>query len=73
MRDFPNVLPDESDYERAAQASHQCREAGVSGSPVDMLMCAVALRHDWEIFTTDQDFAHYRDVLKIRLRSVTLS
>jgi predicted nucleic acid-binding protein len=72
MRDFPNVVLDESDYERAAQASHQCRAASVSSSPVDMLMCAVALRHDWEIFTTDRDFAHYRDVLKIRLLSATL-
>jgi len=35
-----------------------------------MLMCAVALNHDWEILTTDSDFAHYRAVLKIRLLAV---
>jgi predicted nucleic acid-binding protein len=67
LRDFSNVPLDESDYEQAAQASNRCREAGIASSSVDILMCAVALRHDWEIFTTDGDFIHYRDILKIRL------
>jgi predicted nucleic acid-binding protein len=67
LRDFPNVPVDESDYEQAAQASNRCRDAGIANSPVDILMCTVALRHDWEILTTDRDFTHYRDVLKIRL------
>lgn len=67
LRDFPNVVVDESDYEQAAQASNRCRSAGVAASPVDILMCAVALRHDWEIFTSDRDFIRYQDILKIRL------
>lgn len=67
LREFPNVALDESDYEHAAQASNRCRGAGIASSPVDILMCAVALRQDWEIFTTDGDFVRYRNILKIRL------
>jgi len=55
------------DYEEAARASNQCRRAGISASPVDMLLCAVAIHHDWKIFTTDRDFEHYQSVLKIKL------
>jgi hypothetical protein len=32
-----------------------------------MLLCAVAIHHDWEIFTSDRDFVHYQSVLKIKL------
>ena len=67
LRAFPDVRLGFEDHEEAAHASTQCRRVGVSGSPVDMLICAVALRNDWEIFTTDRDFARYRAVLKIRL------
>jgi predicted nucleic acid-binding protein len=41
--------------------------AGVVYAPVDMLLCLVAIHHDWEIFTTDRDFVHYQSVLKIKL------
>jgi len=64
---FPNVELDASDYEEAARASNQCRRGGISGSPVGLLMCAVALRHGWQIFTTDRDFTGYASVLPIRL------
>jgi predicted nucleic acid-binding protein len=69
LRDFPNVQLDASDYEEAARANNQCRRAGVAGSPVDMLICAVARRHDWQIFTTDRDFSHYAPVVPIQLFS----
>ena len=67
LRDFPNVALESTDYEEAAHASNNCRRAGIAGSPVDMLICAVSIRYKWEIFTTDLDFAHYKRVLKIRL------
>jgi predicted nucleic acid-binding protein len=69
LRGFINVGLDASDYEEAARATNQCRRAGIAGSPVDLLMCAVALRHGWEIFTTDRDFVNYRTVLNIQLFS----
>jgi predicted nucleic acid-binding protein len=70
LRDFPDTPVATEDYEEAARASNQCRRAGITASPVDMLMCAVAMRHSWDIFTADQDFAHYQSILKIRLFSM---
>jgi predicted nucleic acid-binding protein len=67
LRDFPDARVSMGDYEEAARASNQCRRAGISASPVDMLLCAVAIHHDWEIFTSDRDFVHYQSVLKIKL------
>jgi predicted nucleic acid-binding protein len=67
LRDFPDTRVSMEDHEQAARASNQCRRAGISSSPVDMLLCAVATHHDWEIFTTDRDFVHYQSVLKIKL------
>jgi predicted nucleic acid-binding protein len=67
LRDFPDVKVDAGDYEEAARASNQCRRSGIAGSPVDLLMCAIALRYGWQIFTTDRDFAHYAAVLPIQL------
>lgn len=67
LRGFVNVELDASDYEEAAQASNRCRRNGIAGSPVDLLICAVALRYRWQIFTTDHDFERYRAVLDIRL------
>src|SRR5882762_9868998 len=59
LRGFANVELDASDYEGAARVSNRCRLRGIAGSPVDLLVCAVALRHGWQVFTTDRDFAHY--------------
>jgi predicted nucleic acid-binding protein len=70
MRDFPNVPLDAGDYEEADRASNQCRRAGITGSPVDLLMCVVALRHGWQIFTTDRDFGNYSSVLNVKLFSI---
>ena len=71
LRDYLRVFPDTAvtaeDYEDAAHASNECRSAGITASPVDMLICAVAFRQGWEILTTDRDFARYAKVLKIKL------
>ena len=67
LGDFDNVELDARDYEEAARISNMCRYSGIVGSPVDMLMCSVSLRYDWEIFTTDRDFLHYRRVVPVRL------
>jgi len=67
LRDFPDATVQTEDYEEAARASNQCRSVGIAASPVDMLICAVAIRHSWEIFTADQDFRGYQTVLRIHL------
>jgi predicted nucleic acid-binding protein len=67
LRDFPDTPMVTDDYEEAARASNRCRSVGIAASPVDMLMCAVARRHGWEILTADKVFSHYARVLEIRL------
>jgi predicted nucleic acid-binding protein len=67
LRDFTDTPVERQDYEYAAQVSNQCRRAGISGSPVDMLICAVAIRRNWQILTLDQDFSHYQRVISLQL------
>lgn len=55
------------DYENAAEMSNACRARGIAGSGTDFLICAVAHRYKWQIFTTDRDFVHYAAALPIRL------
>lgn len=59
------------DYEEAASFYNLCRENGIQGSNIDFLICAVAVRHQFSIFTTDQDFTHYAKVLPIALYGVS--
>ncbi|MGH9549894.1 MAG: PIN domain-containing protein [Terriglobales bacterium] len=47
--------------------SNTCRARGIAGSAIDFLICAVAHLRQWEVFTTDRDFARYSKVLPIRL------
>jgi predicted nucleic acid-binding protein len=56
-----------ADYESAAKASNQCRAKGLAVSAVDILICAVALGRNWNIFTTDPDFESYTRILPVRL------
>lgn len=67
LRAHEDVAIMRDDYETAAQISNQCRSAGLQGSAVDFLICAIALGHDWPIFTTDMDFARYQRILPIQL------
>jgi len=67
LRDFPNISLEAEDYEEAARISDDCRRAGIVGSPVDMLLCAVSLRQASQIFTIDRDFHHYRTVIPLKL------
>lgn len=64
---FPylEILPD--DYDQAARFFNHCRAGGISGSNVDMLICATAHRYGVPIFTTDPDFPLYAQHIPIRL------
>lgn len=64
---FDDVRLDPSDYEEAAQIHNRCRSRGVAGSAIDFLICAVAVRRRWQIFTTDSDFDRYQKVLGLEL------
>lgn len=67
LRSFPDEVVDTSDYEEAAQAGNRCRAKGVVVSIVDILLCAVASKRLWTIFTTDPDFSSYAKVLPLRI------
>jgi predicted nucleic acid-binding protein len=55
------------DYEFAADCSNECRRNGIQGSHTDFLICAVAIRNNWQIFTEDDDFMEYAKYLPIKL------
>lgn len=57
------------DYEEAASQRNQCLSVGISGSPVDYLICAVSIRLDLPIFTSDKDFLNYAKHIPISLYS----
>lgn len=62
--DIPLVT---ADYERAALFFNTCRTKGIIGTPIDLLICAIADRLRCHIFTTDGDFPHYARCLPIHL------
>jgi predicted nucleic acid-binding protein len=65
LRSFPDEPIDTSEYEEAASAGNRCRGKGIIVSIVDILICAVAIKREWAIFTTDPDFTNYVKVLPI--------
>jgi len=66
LRAFPDELISIEDYEAAAKANNDCRAKGIVVSTVDILICAVALRRDLLIYTTDPAFKRYAKVLPLK-------
>jgi predicted nucleic acid-binding protein len=71
LRAFEQVPLAVADYEEAAHLNNQCRARGISGSAIDFLICATALRRGWQIFTSDRDFPRYATVLPLKLYEVS--
>jgi predicted nucleic acid-binding protein len=69
LRSFPDAAINTSDHEAAAQASNHCKNEGVTVSVVDALICAVALKRDWTIFSTDTDFQRFASILSVKLHA----
>src|SRR6185369_4013614 len=67
LRAFPDTEVLVDDYEEAAAFYNRCRARGIQGSNTDFLICAIAARNDYSIFTTDDDFTHFAKVLPITL------
>jgi predicted nucleic acid-binding protein len=71
LRDHLRAFPDEpitsEDYERAADCLNICRAKGIQASNTDFLLCAIAERARFPIFTTDDDFVTFSHVLPVRL------
>lgn len=64
---FPDVPIATEDYVTAARFFNQSRSKGIQGSNTDFLICAVAVRSNMAIFTTDKDFHRYAKFIPIVL------
>ncbi|MFL6237446.1 MAG: PIN domain-containing protein [Thermoanaerobaculia bacterium] len=69
LKSFRYIRNLPGDYVQAARFFNTCRSHGVAGSHGDMLICAIAYRHEASIFTTDPDFPGYAKHLPIRLHT----
>lgn len=67
LRAFPDTAITTDDHEEAAAFFNRCREKGIQGSNTDFLICAVAVRTGFAIFTTDEDFERFAAILPIAL------
>jgi predicted nucleic acid-binding protein len=67
LRAFPDTPITTEDHEEAAAFFNRCREKGVQGSNTDFLICAAAVRNSFAIFTTDEDFPRFAQILPIAL------
>ena len=67
LRPFEDPGLEIADYEEATQMNNRCRARGIAGSAIDFLICAVASRRNWQIFTTDLDFERYKKVLGLKM------
>ena len=70
LRAFDDPPLETADYEEAAHMHNRCRARGIAGSAIDFLICAIASRRNWQIFTTDHDFERYGRVLGLKLYGV---
>jgi hypothetical protein len=67
LSSFPDYQAQTEDYVLAAKFFNQCRTKGIQGSNTDFLICAIAVNNNWQIYTSDQDFFHFKKVLPIKL------
>lgn len=69
LRAFPDTVVTTDDHEEAAAFFNRCRAKGVQGSNTDFLICAVAVRNGFSIFTTDEDFVFFAKILPVAVHS----
>jgi predicted nucleic acid-binding protein len=67
LRYFPNESVVDADYETAAEYSNLCRKNGLQGSHTDFFICAVSIRLKMKIYTNDNDFRHFSNLLPLEL------
>ena len=64
---FPDLPLTSKDFELAAEYFNTLRGKGIQGSNTDFLICAVSTRNNIPIFSTDNDFNHYKKHIPIAL------
>jgi predicted nucleic acid-binding protein len=63
------INPAREDYVAAAEVRNACRRAGVQLGTVDALIAQLCIRHDLTLLTTDQDFVHAANHVRLKLWS----
>ena len=56
LESFPDIPILTEDYVNAANFFNRCRSKGIQGSNIDFLICAVAYRNKFLIYTIDKYF-----------------
>jgi len=64
---LPLFFADDEDHTTAARFFNTCRSKGIQGSPIDFLICAMAVKRKFLIYTTDPDFELYEPIIPIEL------
>lgn len=64
---FPDLSIVTEDYVYAVKLLNKCRSKGIQGSNTDFLICSVALRNTFSIYTIDKDFELFSQLIPIRL------
>ena len=67
---FPDLSLLTEDYVTAAKFFNLCRSKGIQGSNTDFLICAVAVRHDFVVFTSDEDFSLFAKCVPVVLHEI---
>ena len=67
LESFPDLPILTEDYVTAATFFNLCRSKGVQGSNTDFLICSVAIRNKFSIYSTDKDFELFARHLPILL------
>jgi len=67
LKSFPDLPILTEDYVTAARYFNLCRSKGIQGSNTDFLICAVAVRNKFSIYTTDKDFERFSKHLHVVL------
>ncbi len=69
---FPDITLEAGDYVLAAIFFNKCRANGIQGSNTDFLICAVTVRREMAIYTTDMDFQYFIKYLPITLHKTRI-
>lgn len=64
---FEDLVLEKEDYELAAEYYNVARKNGIQGSNTDFLICAIAVRRNMPVFTSDKDFENFKTVIPIKL------
>ena len=67
LEHFPDLQIRIEDYVTAARYFNQCRSKVIQGSNTDFLICAVAVRNKFSIYTMDKDFEMFSKHIPIVL------